>query len=106
MQAQACFNQPGALLPLEAPERSFWRWASLAPVFSAPAAGAGARLPPQGPAAVQPCRVDEGGGRVLDVVGDDCVARGSGVGHGCSLGDELADPGLGHGAQDLLWIFS
>jgi hypothetical protein len=76
---------------LGAPERSFWRWASLAPFFSAPAAGAGARLPPKGPAAVQPCRVDEGGGRVLDVVGDDCVARGSGVGHGCSLGDELAD---------------
>jgi hypothetical protein len=42
---------------------------------------------------VQPCRVDEGGGRVLDVVGDDCVAGGSGVGHGCSLGDELADQG-------------
>ena len=51
--------------------------------------------------------VDDGGGRrVLDVVGDECVVGGSGVGHGCSLGDELADQGLGHGAQDLLWIFS
>ena len=49
------------------------------------------------------CRVDDGGGRrVLDVVGDDFVAGGSGVGHGRSLGDELAHQGLGHGAPDLL----
>ena len=58
------------------------------PVFG----GGRPRLPPQGPAAVQGRR------KGLDSVGVGIgVAGGSGFGHGCSLGDELADQGRGHG---------
>ena len=90
MQAQASFNQPLVRPLTTGPTRL-----AAAPVFR----GALLRLPPQGPAAVQGRRKGlDGGGRGLDGVGVGIgVAGVSSLGHGCSLGDELADQGLHHG---------
>ena len=93
MPAQACVNHP-LVRPLTA-GLTLWRLLAAAPVFR----GGRLRLPPQGPAAVQGRRKGlDGGGRGLDGVGVGIgVAGGSSLGHGCSLGDELADKGLDHG---------